>query len=148
LTLSGPRYVAPCLLGLRLQLQPTCFALRLCVFDVQVAEGVLDSQSEERRRLKQLSDERAAKWPNTLQAQRARKERARMERMAAEEAERVEVRPSHRQHGTEDLQAIDSACSTSPVLQADRAEAEIRAEHRRIQIERANSERHDGYRCH
>jgi hypothetical protein len=43
-------------------------------------------------RLKALSEERAGKWPNTLQAQRARKERARVERLAAEESERVVVR--------------------------------------------------------
>lgn len=77
----------------------------------RVLDQQQDHKLEESLRLKSLSDERAAKWPNTLQAQRARKERARIERMAAEEAERVE---------------------------ADRAEAEIRAEHRRIQIERAN----------
>ncbi|GFH25797.1 uncharacterized protein HaLaN_23823 [Haematococcus lacustris] len=77
----------------------------------KVATDQQDNQAEERRRLKQLSDERAAQWPNTLQAARARKERARVERLAAEEAERIE---------------------------ADQAEAEMRAEQRRIQIERAN----------
>lgn len=61
--------------------------------------------------MKELSDTRAANWPNTLQAQRARKERAKVERQAAEEAERVEI---------------------------DTQEAELRAEQRRIQIERAN----------
>ncbi|KAJ9519428.1 hypothetical protein QJQ45_023068 [Haematococcus lacustris] len=54
----------------------------------KVATDQQDNQAEERRRLKQLSDERAAQWPNTLQA--------------------------------------------------DQAEAEMRAEQRRIQIERAN----------
>ncbi|KAJ9519250.1 hypothetical protein QJQ45_017905 [Haematococcus lacustris] len=79
--------------------------------EITVATDQQDNQAEERRRLKQLSDERAAQWPNTLQAARARKERARVERLAAEEAERIE---------------------------ADQAEAEMRAEQRRIQIERAN----------
>lgn len=76
----------------------------------QVQEPASSSQ-EDRARLKQLSDERASRWPNTLQAQRARKERARQERAAAEEAERIET---------------------------DRREAELRAEQRRTQIERAN----------
>jgi superfamily II DNA or RNA helicase len=77
-------------------------------------------KEEERLRLKTLSEERASKWPNTLQVQqcqhccyaaqlsviaphfttlhvllqaaRARKERARQEKLAAEEAEREEVR--------------------------------------------------------
>lgn len=62
-------------------------------------------------RLKELSDERASRWPNTLSAGRARKERGRQEKLAAEEAERME---------------------------ADRAEAELRADQRRVQIERAN----------
>ncbi len=91
----------------------------------QVASPSPDSQLDERRRLKELSDERSSQWPNTLsvsllgarprsgegemlndgvdktplatmcaQAQRARKEKARQERLAAEEAERVEVKPS------------------------------------------------------
>eukprot|EP00967_Tisochrysis_lutea_P000444 scaffold562_cov20-Tisochrysis_lutea.AAC.1 len=50
-----------------------------------------DDYNTERLRLKALSDERASKWPNTLQAGRARKERARLERAAAEENERIEV---------------------------------------------------------
>mmetsp|Transcript_34872 Transcript_34872/g.62719 ORF Transcript_34872/g.62719 Transcript_34872/m.62719 type:complete len:460 (-) Transcript_34872:166-1545(-) len=71
-----------------------------------------DINLERRKELKKLSDERAQKWPNTLQAQRARKEKAKIERLEAEEAERVEI---------------------------DRQEAELRAEQRRIQIERANN---------
>uniref|UniRef100_A0A7R9V0J8 Trichohyalin-plectin-homology domain-containing protein n=1 Tax=Chlamydomonas euryale TaxID=1486919 RepID=A0A7R9V0J8_9CHLO len=69
------------------------------------------AERDERRRLKELSDTRAAAWPNTIQAQRARKERARLERMAAEEAERIQI---------------------------DKQEAALRAEDRRLQIERAN----------
>lgn len=68
-------------------------------------------KEEERLRLKTLSEERASKWPNTLQAARARKERARQDRLAAEEAEREE---------------------------ADRQEALVKAEQRRMAIERAN----------
>lgn len=74
-------------------------------------KDVETSRDEQRRTLKELSDERASKWPNTLTAQRSRKERARQEKMAAEESERVEM---------------------------DKAEAELRAEQRRMQIERAN----------
>uniref|UniRef100_A0A6S8NDH6 Trichohyalin-plectin-homology domain-containing protein n=2 Tax=Dunaliella tertiolecta TaxID=3047 RepID=A0A6S8NDH6_DUNTE len=70
-----------------------------------------DDYNTERLRLKALSDERASKWPNTLQAGRARKERARLERAAAEENERIE---------------------------ADALEATLQAENRRVQIERAN----------
>ncbi|MEW5315480.1 MAG: hypothetical protein WDW38_006905 [Sanguina aurantia] len=77
----------------------------------KVAVSSKDSSLVERTRLKELSDERATQWPNTLTAQRARKERALQEKLAAEEAERVEV---------------------------DRDEAQLRAEARRIQIERAN----------
>ncbi|KAG1654272.1 hypothetical protein FOA52_007942 [Chlamydomonas sp. UWO 241] len=68
-------------------------------------------QREEKRRLKELSDTRAAGWPNTLSAQRARKDRAQKERLAAEEAERIQI---------------------------DKGEAALRAEERRLQIERAN----------
>ncbi|PNH07368.1 hypothetical protein TSOC_006245 [Tetrabaena socialis] len=77
----------------------------------KVAPVSADSAAEERKRLKQQSDERSQQWPNTLTAQRARKEKTRQERQAAEEAERVEL---------------------------DRQEAELRAEQRRVQIERAN----------
>lgn len=74
-------------------------------------EPTLEDKQYEIARLKQLSDERAAKWPNTLQAQRERKERALHERHAAEETMKQEI---------------------------DRQEAEHRAENRRLQIERAN----------
>eukprot|EP00798_Chlamydomonas_sp_ICE-L_P002204 gene2204-33764_t len=79
---------------------------------VKDSEGTSSASAEQDRlRLKSLSEERAQRWPNTLSAQRSRKERARNEKAAAEESERVEV---------------------------DRGEAEMRAESRRMQIERAN----------
>eukprot|EP00878_Enallax_costatus_P034326 GHUV01038051.1.p1 GENE.GHUV01038051.1~~GHUV01038051.1.p1 ORF type:complete len:163 (+),score=48.34 GHUV01038051.1:328-816(+) len=78
----------------------------------KVAKDSEDSRKEEERlRLKQLSEERAGRWPNTLQAARARKEQARLDRIAAEEAEREE---------------------------ADRQEALVKAEQRRLALERAN----------
>lgn len=83
--------------------------IRSTVSDTQQFESTMEK--EERKRLKELSDTRAAGWPNTLQAQRARKERARQERANAEESERQEI---------------------------DRQEAMIRADQRRLQIERAN----------
>lgn len=42
-------------------------------------------------RLKQLSDERASKWPNTLMAQRAKKLRDREEKAEKDEARRREL---------------------------------------------------------
>lgn len=83
--------------------------IRGSVADTQQLESTMEK--EDRKRLKELSDTRAAGWPNTLQAQRARKERARQERANAEEAERQEI---------------------------DRQEAMLRADQRRQQIERAN----------
>ena len=44
----------------------------------------MGSGGEERQRLKALSDARKAKWPNTLEALRAKKERARQEKAAAD----------------------------------------------------------------
>eukprot|EP00854_Cymbomonas_tetramitiformis_P009833 gene9833-11648_t len=76
----------------------------------------LDSSHIEKEYLKNLSDDRAGKWPNTIEAQRARKERARKERMDQEEQERCEV---------------------------DRQEALLKAENRRLQIERANKMLYD-----
>mmetsp|Transcript_18648 Transcript_18648/g.29845 ORF Transcript_18648/g.29845 Transcript_18648/m.29845 type:complete len:461 (+) Transcript_18648:98-1480(+) len=78
----------------------------------QVATAKVDTAREvERDHLKFLSDERAAQWPNTIQAHRARKEAVKEERLDAEEAVKKEV---------------------------DRAEAKLRAEARQLQIERAN----------
>ena len=45
-------------------------------------------QEIERRKLKDLSEARVAKWPNTLAAMRKKKEEARANREAKEEAER------------------------------------------------------------
>jgi len=70
----------------------------------------------ERERLHALSDARKAKWPNTLEAARERKERARQEKLDAEETMR---------------QAID------------REEEALQAEKRRLAIERANKMLYD-----
>lgn len=75
------------------------------------SEAVFEPKQDEKQRLKDLSDSRAAKWSNTLTAQRARNDRLHVERLAAEELEKQEI---------------------------DRQEAEHRAENRRLQIERAN----------
>jgi len=71
----------------------------------------MGSGGEERQRLKALSDARKAKWPNTLEALRAKKERARQEKAAADEAVRMAL---------------------------DREEDALQAEKRRVAIERAN----------
>eukprot|EP00965_Chrysotila_dentata_P207694 6184281-Pleurochrysis_carterae.AAC.2 len=74
------------------------------------------SQQEERERLHALSNERKAKWGNTLEATREKKERMRQEKLDAEEAMR---------------QAID------------REEEALQAEKRRLVIERANKMLYD-----
>mmetsp|Transcript_23816 Transcript_23816/g.28747 ORF Transcript_23816/g.28747 Transcript_23816/m.28747 type:complete len:467 (-) Transcript_23816:593-1993(-) len=82
----------------------------------QVRPNPIESSQAEKERLKGLSDDRASKWPNTIEAQRARKERARKERLEQEERERCEV---------------------------DRQEALLKAENRRQQIDRANKMLYD-----
>jgi len=72
--------------------------------------------TSERERLKGLSDSRKAKWPNTLEAARAKKERARQEKAEADEV----------MH-----QAIDGE------------EEALGAEKRRLAIERANKMLYD-----
>lgn len=57
----------------------------------QLQEQRLTSQQADRVRLKQLSDERAAKWPNTLMAVRAKKLKDREERAEREEERRKEI---------------------------------------------------------
>jgi len=37
---------------------------------VQIGEQTIESNYEERLRLKQLSDERASRWPNTLEVRK------------------------------------------------------------------------------
>ena len=71
---------------------------------------------KEKLLLKTKSEERAAKWPNTLQAQRAKKEKVRRARLDVEEEERKKI---------------------------DAIEAEIMAESRRLQIDRAKKKLYD-----
>ncbi|XRB22153.1 trichohyalin-plectin-homology domain-containing protein [Pseudoscourfieldia marina] len=66
---------------------------------------------QERERLRDLSLERSSKWPNTLEAQRERKERAFQERLQQDELERKHM---------------------------DRKNAIVKAEQRRMQLERSN----------
>ncbi|KAK9863886.1 hypothetical protein WJX84_003923 [Apatococcus fuscideae] len=73
--------------------------------------GAVTNKDEERLRLKHLSQDRASRWTDTIQAQRTRRERARQDRLEALEAERQEI---------------------------DRIEAEEAAERRRQQVEAAN----------
>jgi hypothetical protein len=75
-----------------------------------------DGREGERQRLKALSESRKAKWPNTLEAARAKKERARQDKADADERMR---------------QAID------------REEEGLQAEKRRLAIERANKMLYD-----
>ncbi|KAK9807780.1 hypothetical protein WJX72_008965 [[Myrmecia] bisecta] len=72
--------------------------------------------TSDRKHLKELSDARAARWPNTLEAQRARKLRAHQDRLAAQEAERKAE---------------------------DERDAALKAEMRRVQIESANKMLYD-----
>ena len=73
-------------------------------------------EQQRRDQLHELSNARKAKWPNTLEAARARKERARKEKLEAEEALRQEI---------------------------DREEEALQAEKRRLAIERANKMLYD-----
>ena len=75
-----------------------------------------NSRQLERERLHELSNSRKAKWPNTIEANRERKDRARQEKLEAEEKLRQEI---------------------------DREEAALQAEKRRLAIERANKMLYD-----
>jgi len=70
----------------------------------------------DRERLHELSNARKAKWPNTIEANRERKDRLRQEKLDAEEAMRVEI---------------------------DKEEEALQAEKRRLAIERANKMLYD-----
>jgi len=70
----------------------------------------------DRERLHHLSDARKAKWPNTIEANRERKERMRLEKQDAEERLRLEI---------------------------DKEEAALQGEKRRLAIERANKMLYD-----
>ena len=74
------------------------------------------NRQRENARLHALSNARKAKWPNTLEAARERKERARQEKLDAEETLRQEI---------------------------DREEEALQAEKRRLVIERANKMLYD-----
>ena len=80
------------------------------------APQMANDEKKEKLALKKLSEERAAKWPNTISAQRAKKERARRARLDVEEDERRKI---------------------------DAIEAEIMAESRRLQIDRAKKKLYD-----
>ena len=73
-------------------------------------------EKREKLELKKKSEERAAKWPNTISAQRAKKERVRKAKLDVEEEERRKI---------------------------DAIEAEIMAESRRLQIDRAKKKLYD-----
>jgi len=74
------------------------------------------SKQLDRERLHTLSNDRKAKWPNTIEANRERKERQRQEKFDAEERLRQEI---------------------------DREEESLQAEKRRLAIERANKMLYD-----
>lgn len=74
------------------------------------------AKKQEREYLKKLSDERATQWPNTIEAQRARKEKTRLDRLDAEEEVKKQI---------------------------DVQEAKLKAEARQLQIERANKMLYD-----
>lgn len=82
----------------------------------QFSEPQKTHAAADRQRRKELSTLRAAKWPNTIEAQRVRKEQARIQAMEQAEAERVKE---------------------------DERQSRIRAEERRMQIERASKMLYD-----
>jgi len=53
--------------------------------------SAVSDERAERLRLKQLSDARVTKWPNTLEAERAKKEREKEERELREEERKKEI---------------------------------------------------------
>merc|ERR1719310_1702284 len=70
----------------------------------------------ERVRLQKLSNDRVSRWPNTIEAERKKKEAARLQRLEDEESERKKI---------------------------DKEEAAIQGEKRRMAIERANKMLYD-----
>ena len=55
------------------------------------ARGELTEKQQDKARLHALSNARKAKWPNTLEANRIKKENARQDKLDAEEALRKEI---------------------------------------------------------
>jgi len=82
----------------------------------QVIPEPVSNAHKEKAFLKTLSDERASHWPNTISAMREKKERDRRMRLEKEEEEKRAV---------------------------DAVEAELKAEQRQLQIERANKMLYD-----
>ena len=82
----------------------------------KVADPVKTDAAQDRQRRKELSTIRASKWPNTIEAQRERKEKNRILQLEAAETERVKE---------------------------DKRREIIKAEERRMQIERANKMLYD-----
>ena len=80
------------------------------------ARGELTEKQQDKARLHALSNARKAKWPNTLEANRIKKENARQEKLDAEEALRKEI---------------------------DAQEEALHVEKRRLAIERANKMLYD-----
>jgi hypothetical protein len=58
---------------------------------LSVSDPVVTDYEADRRAKKALSDDRQSRWPNTLEAQRRKKENWKVEKMAKEEAERVAI---------------------------------------------------------
>lgn len=72
--------------------------------------GSEDDDSSRQAERHERSQQRAAKWPNTLQATRKKKEDARKERLAREEAARVEIdKQEERRRNRKRLEAIKRA---------------------------------------
>ncbi|KAK9866132.1 hypothetical protein WJX84_008975 [Apatococcus fuscideae] len=57
----------------------------------KLQDPIPTTKEEERLRLKHLSQDRASRWTDTIQAQRTRRERSRQDRLEALEAERQEA---------------------------------------------------------
>jgi len=66
----------------------------------------ITQQERKKMRLKSMSDERQAKWPNTLAAQRKRKEEERAKRMEAEHQHRVELDQKERARKAQERQRV------------------------------------------
>ena len=97
--------------GLKDQVVISSEELQTMAYRSRLGPAEASEKQVDRDRLHHLSNDRKAKWPNTIEANRERKEKLRLEKMDAEERLRLEI---------------------------DKEEAALQEEKRRLAIERAN----------
>ena len=102
--------------GLKDQVVISSEELQTMAYRSRLGPAEASEKQVDRDRLHHLSNDRKAKWPNTIEANRERKEKLRLEKMDAEERLRLEI---------------------------DKEEAALQEEKRRLAIERANKMLYD-----